>query len=443
MSDSRAPSGRHSAASTCSRSLLRRRTFLAGLGATVTASAVAGTGVVVYRRRETTAGASVPAAGSVPDVDRTLVVVELGGGNDGLATVVPLGADHGRYRDLRPTLAVDDPIELDGGIGLHPALGTVAERYRAGTVAVVEGLGTEQPDLSHFVSMRRWWDGTEAPDGTGWLGRYLDAAVGFDDVLAGVSIGPGPSPATLGAGSFTVGISDTAGLASGMPWWVDDVRDFVGIWSEFAPADVGVSDLGPLHRAIAAAAQAETRLRHDLEPLAGPLGALDAEGVEIGSLEGQLALAGALAASDVAPKVVYVHGAVDFDTHDDQLDRHSALMAELDRGLARLLTTVEEAGAGERVVVMTTSEFGRRAAENDGGTDHGTAGPQFLIGDAVAGGRYGEPPRLDRLDGDDNLVPTVDFRSLYASVLAGWFDAGPAELLGRDYELLPLFRTPS
>jgi uncharacterized protein (DUF1501 family) len=410
----------------------------------VTASALAGTGVVVYRRRGTSARTPVPAAGSVPEVDRTLVVVELGGGNDGLATVVPLGADHGRYRDLRPTLAVDDPIDLDGGIGLHPALGTVAERYRAGTVAVVEGLGTEQPDLSHFVSMRRWWDGTESPDGTGWLGRYLDAAVGFDDVLAGVSIGPGPSPATLGAGSFTVGISDTAGLASGMPWWVDDVRDFVGIWSEFAPADVGVSGLGPLHRAIASAAQAETRLRHDLEPLAGPLGGvLEADEVDIGSLEGQLALAGALVTSSVAPKVVYVHGAVDFDTHENQLDRHSALLAELDRGLARLLGAVEDAGAGERVVVMTTSEFGRRAAENDGGTDHGTAGPQFLIGDAVAGGRYGEPPRLDRLDGDDNLVPTVDFRSLYASVLAGWFDAGPAELLGRDYELLPLFRTSS
>jgi uncharacterized protein (DUF1501 family) len=413
--------------------LVRRRTFVAGLGATVTVAAAAGAGISLYRR----SGAAGPVAagppvGSVPSVDRTLVVVELGGGNDTLSTVVPAS---GRYRDLRPTTAIEDPIEIDDEIGLHPELATVADLYRRGQVAIVEGVGAPDPDLSHFISMQRWWAGGRDGDAptapTGWLGRYLDAAVGYENPLAGIAVGPGPSPALLGAASFAVGISDAQGLSSGFPWWVDDVRDFTGIWQGFAPADVPLSELDPVRRAIASTAAAQGRLQAGLAPLAT---AMEREEVDLGSLEGQLALA----ASDLAPRIVYVHGNVDFDTHEDQVTRHGELMAALDRGLARFGEAVAAGGRTDRVLLMTTSEFGRRAADNDGGTDHGAASSQFLIGPAVQGGRHGEAPSLDRLDEDGNLVHTVDFRSVYASVLTDWFDAGAEDLLGRDYERLPL-----
>jgi len=114
-------------------------------------------------------------------------------------------------------------------------------------------------------------------------------------------------------------------------------------------------------------------------------------------------------------------------------------MAELDLGLARFFDLVDEAGVGDRAVVMTTSEFGRRAADSDGGTDHGTAATHFVVGPAAQGGRYGETPSLRRLDADGNLIPTVDFRSLYASVLEGWLGAGAEENLRGSYESLALF----
>ena len=95
----------------------------------------------------------------------------------------------------------------------------------------------------------------------------------------------------------------------------------------------------------------------------------------------------------------------------------------------------------DRVVVMTTSEFGRRPEDNDGGTDHGTAAGHFVIGPAVVGGRFGESPSLTRLDGDGNLIHTVDYRSLYGSVLGGWLGAGPDDILRGQYETLPMFRT--
>jgi len=153
---------------------VNRRQFLVGAGAAVTLAACTGSGINVYRRAATTTSAyltpgttatvqpTIP-AGVAPVTDRTLVVVGKTKLNDSLSTVVPAS---GRYRDLRTTTAIEHPIEIDDGIGLHPALTTIAERYRAGDVAIVEGLGMPEPDLSHFVAMRRWWDGTDRPDQT-------------------------------------------------------------------------------------------------------------------------------------------------------------------------------------------------------------------------------------------------------------------------------------
>lgn len=435
----------HDANGTC-RALSRRR-FLAGMGSFMAAMACAGTSIAVFKAGRADAAYSLPGATAAPRPGlapgsfglngRSLIVIELGGGNDALSTVVPLS---GRYRDLRPTTAVTDPRPLDAEAGLHPRLKNVARMYEAGEVAIVEGLGMSKADLSHFVQMRRWWDGAPDSDHTGWLGRYLDATVGYEQVLAGISIGPGPSPAMLGRNSYVVGISDASGLGSGIPWWVDDARDFMGIWSGFAPADVPVSELDPVRQAIAASAGAQRQLSAGLSPLARTLEGLE---VEAYSLEGQLALAAALVASDVHPQVVYVHGNVDFDTHEDQLGRHAELMGQLDRGIGHARDILTAAGEADHTIIMTTSEFGRRAGDNDGGTDHGTAGTHFVIGPPVAGGRYGEAPSLRRLDRDGNLIHNVDFRSLYASVLEGWLGAGSDELLRGRYETLDLFKLHS
>ncbi|MES1239908.1 MAG: DUF1501 domain-containing protein, partial [Chloroflexota bacterium] len=97
----------------------------------------------------------------------------------------------------------------------------------------------------------------------------------------------------------------------------------------------------------------------------------------------------------------------------------------------------DAAGASERAVVMTVSEFGRRPAENGSGTDHGTAAPQFLIGASVTGGRYGTPPSLTQLDDHGNLVATTDFRSLYATALQDWLGVEAEPLIGREFTPIP------
>ncbi len=429
--------------STRSRRFNRRR-FLTGLGAAGVAAVAGGYGVSVWARGGSEPGASTPAStldlSSVP-TDRTLVVLELAGGNDGLNMVVPYAS--GTYHDLRPTLAVDDPLELDDEIGLHPALVAVGERYEAGDVAIVEGVGYPDPDLSHFASLATWWSASGTGADSGWLGRYLDATVGYDDPLAGLTIGSGPSLALVGESSFSTSIRDSSGLQPNLPRWADSVDELVVAWSQFAPTRVEATSMVETARqAIGSATVAQARLAEELgvtdspgNQLRGRAGA-GQRGRDVASIAESMELAATLAASDDGPRVILVQAAGDFDTHQGQEDRQPVLMEDIGEGIARYLAVIDERDAADRTVLMTSSEFGRRAAENGSGTDHGTAAAHFLIGAPVNGGRYGESPDLDGLDENGNLVFTVDFRSVFATVLGRWLGVEPEAILDDEFEQL-------
>ncbi len=414
---------------------ISRRRFLTGLGVASTAAVAAGYGLTVWTDGGSSSPSSAPTTTLGPHLsgrdDRTLVVVELAGGNDGLNTVVPMTDP--AYRALRPTLGVSDAIALDDSVGLAPELAKLAARYHDGRVAIVEGVGYPDPDLSHFASLATWWSGAPAATGTrGWLGRYLDATVGFDDPLAAVGIGPVPSPALLGSRSFATSIADATGLQPQLPSWVESPDDLVAAWSRFAPADTDpTTALGAIEQAIRSTARA----RRDL---AGRLVAPKGVGTDEGygqeqSATSALTLAAQLVVAEHAPRVIYVNGLGDYDTHQGEATRHPALMRDLDAGLDSFFGALEAAGVSDRAIVMTVSEFGRRPAENGSGTDHGTAAPQFLIGASVKGGRYGAPPSLTQLDDHGNLVATTDFRSLYATALQDWLGVEAESLIGSEF----------
>lgn len=420
---------------------ITRRRFLAGAGVATTAAVAAGWRLTVWRR-EGTSASSGPSAGELGgSADRSLVVVEMGGGNDGLSTVVAL--NDGTYRDLRPTLAVQQPVDLDGEVGLHPNLAKLAARYKEGHVAIVEGIGYADPDLSHFASLSNWWSAQPGQSGkAGRLGRYLDGTVGFDEPLAGVAIGPTPSPAIRGDGSFATSISDATGLQPRLPSWIDGRDDLVASWKGFAPADVDPkSELGRVAQAVDLTTTARSELDRALRGYEPPTNSGQANDKNKAGtpISQSLALAGQLVASKVAPRVIYVSGLGDFDTHQGEAQRHPALMADLDAGIETFFSRLDATGASDRAVLVTASEFGRRPTENGSGTDHGTAAPHFLVGAKVKGGRYGERPSLTNLDGSGNLVHTADFRSLYATVLSGWFGIDHEPVLGKSWETFPVF----
>ncbi len=421
---------------------LSRRRFLTGIGA-FTSVVVAGQVIDVWGAPG--ARALAGAASAPKNLGRTLVVVELAGGNDGLNTLVP-HADP-QYRTLRPTLGVTNPIDLDGQVGLDPNLVKLAARYKAGQVAVVEGVGYPNPNLSHFASMATWWSGDPtAATSTGWLGRYLDAAVGTGDPLAGIVIGL-PSAALAGEHSFAVSIADATGLQPRLPGWAESADDLVAAWTKLAPAKADVRTLiGQVDDVIKRTGVARGRLDQILngvsangQTIAPATGGQATAGAAAAPDTSSFTLAAALVASSSPPRVVYIHTLGDYDTHQGEAQRHPALMAELDAGIEAFFSSLESHQVADRAVLLTTSEFGRRAAENGSGTDHGTANVHFVVGPKVKGGRYGQPPSLTKLDASGNLAMTVDFRSLYATVLDGWLAGDSAQVLGAHYEALPVF----
>jgi uncharacterized protein (DUF1501 family) len=426
---------------------MTRRRFLTGLGGAATAAVAGGYGVSVWTRGGSTTQPSPtpklkPGNLGAGRTDRTLVVVELGGGNDGLNTVVPF-ADPA-YATLRPTLGVTDGIHLDESIALHPKLAKLAARYQAGHVAIVEGVGYPDPNLSHFASLAYWWAGTPGASGaSGWLGRYLDGTVGFEDPLAAIGIGPTPSPALLGDRSFATSIADATGLQPRVPAWVDDGNDIVGAWAGFAPGRPDPRTLlGQVQEAIHLTVKARTELAADLgagaarnatgpnDDLSAPTAGNKGRGTPVSE---SLRLAAQLVTAKHPPRVIYVSGLGDYDTHQGEAQRHPVLLEDLDAGLETFFTTLDGGGASDRAIVMTVSEFGRRPAENGSGTDHGTAAPHFVIGANVKGGRYGQPPSLTQLDEHGNLVFSVDFRSLYATAVQGWLGVDAEAIVGTGF----------
>lgn len=422
---------------------ISRREFLAGLGATGVVAAAGGYGITTWAghdsRASPTSRPATGAGGAVPP--RTLVLLELAGGNDALNMVIPRDP---AYRTLRPTLGVTDPIELDGAIGLSPKLTTLAQQYRSGRLAIVEGIGVPNPNLSHFASLQRWW--TADPDlhtPTGWIGRYLDRAVGTGDPVAGVAIGPGPSPVLSGAVSFATAISDARGL---QPARIDaDVRDaLLASWADLVPAHPAPDLLGVMQRAIGETLDARGRISRDLGTAtapnaASPSGSAAAAG-SANALADALDLAARLAGSPDHPRVIHVHVDGDYDTHAAEAERHPALMTELDAAVDRFIKTLDSVHASDRVVLATMSEFGRRVAENGSGTDHGTAAAHFVLGAPVRGGRHGDPPSLTKLDPNGNLVMTIDYRD-YDAALLEWLDptADTEAILGKRSPLPHLF----
>jgi len=363
-----------------------RRNFLSAIGAATISAWMPG---AAFAQRP---GASY---------DRLLVLVELKGGNDGLNTVVPYTDP--AYAQLRPRLAVarDQVLQLDQQAGLHPSLEPLMASWKNQELAVVQGVGYPGPNLSHFRSIDIWdtASGSNEYLTDGWLARAFAAA---------------PAPATFAADAVVVGGAEMGPLRGGTrAIALANPEQFLRQARYAAPAgQARNAALQHILRVEENIAQAATRLSGNrafaTEFPAHPFG----NAVRIAS---QLVAGEA----GIAAVKIALGG---FDTHSGQPGRHAQLLKALAEGMAALKSALVELGRWDTALVMTYSEFGRRPRENlSNGTDHGTAGAHFLLGGRVKGGLYGQSPALSRLDGNGNLPFAVDFRDLYATVLARWW----------------------
>ena len=401
------------------RGALSRRRFLqlvgAGVGASTALGAVEGLGPLDWLES---------AEAAAPD-DGIILLVGLFGGSDGLDIVVPYGDGH--YVTRRGALARTgaEVLDIDGSVGLHPSLPFLHSLYGRGQVAVVEGVGHEAEDLSHFSMMATWMHGgaTGAPT-SGWVGRWLDGLAGTN-LLRAVTVGQSVPLHMQGLTRRGVSVPQW-GIGFGGETDVHSRRMFEAYRDAAAPAGRGT-----LHDSVSGAWQQVVDIGRDVSPVFGrPL--------PQGDLERKMTVAARLVNADMGVRVVDLsHDG--FDTHAEQGAGMADLLGDLDAGLRAFYATLDDRFHG-RVTVMTYSEFGRTPWANDsGGTDHGTANSLFVIGRGVRGGLYGQRPSLAGLDRWDRMQSHVDFRSLYASVLDGWMGGGSSAVLGASYPDLGLF----
>ncbi len=385
----------------------------------------AASGLVLTAGRTNAAVRALLAPGE--GASHALVLLQLTGGNDGLSTVVP-AADPLYARARRATrIAEKEVLPLGKDLGLHPALVELHREFGEGRLAVVQGVGYPRPNRSHFKSLDVWH--SASPDGrsarSGWIGRLAEVAFAADDEPNRV-----------------------IHLGHGVPFSLHSpTRPAVSFESpkayRFAANEDALTDAaraGDVEGASPALSRLRSVLRDAARSSQSVREVVAAYRSEVdyprGSLGAALRTAAALLKSDLGCRVVSLEQ-TGYDTHAAQRGHHDRVMAELDAALVAFASDLRGTEIGRRTATLVFSEFGRRVAENgSNGTDHGTAGPLFLLGEPVRGGLHGRTPSLDDLDEGD-LVHTTDFRAVYATVVDALFGVDHARVLGRRYETLP------
>lgn len=350
--------------------------------------------------------------------DEILVVVQLSGGNDGLSMVVPFGDD--AYARSRPTLRVDNPLHLSEYVGLHPNLKGLHALFQDGKLAVVQGVSYPNPNRSHFESMDIWHTGDLGGRRArnGWLGRMVDVACEREiDPNLVVSVG-NSIPYALNADVHkAVSFNEPRNYR-----WrgrKEDQPEFNDVNGDA----MGESTADWLHRVATSARSSSEEVRKAAASYQTPVD-YPAEG----TLGHDLRLVAGLIHGGLKTRVFYLTLG-GFDTHVRQKAGHDNLMRQLGDSLAAFQKDLTDHGYAGRVLTLVFSEFGRRVQENaSNGTDHGVAGPMFLLGARVKGGLHGKYPSLTDLDKGD-LKMQVDFRSVYASVVEDWFKTRPEAVL--------------
>ena len=368
--------------------------------------------------------------------DKSIVVVQLSGGNDYLNTLVPY--DNGLYYDFRPTVHIgpDDVLKLDDKVGFRTSMEPIKRLWDEGKVAIINGIGYPNPNRSHFRSMDIWH--TALPDdiGTeGWLGRTIrELDPDKENVLTGVNFGRG-LPRALGCRGVpvaSVGNLETYGLFPDIK--DESLRKYA--LEAFAKMYGGAKGRSPVMDFLGQTGMDALKGADILRT--APAKYMSNVEYADNAIASSLKSAAQVMFADLGTRVFYTqHGS--FDTHSGELDTHTKLWTEVAGAIGDFTDDLKEHDREDDAIIFVFSEFGRRIRDNGSGTDHGSGGLAFIIGNSVKGGMYGEYPSLkeeDQLEGD--LHFNNDFRDTYTTILENWMGLDAAPIVNGRFESFDL-----
>ncbi len=364
--------------------------------------------------------------------ERSLVVIQLSGGNDALNTVVPYNDGH--YYDLRPAVRIEpeEVLPLNDEVGLNPQMGSMKRLWDEGNLGIIQGAGYPNPNRSHFRSMDVWHTAESEKIGAeGWLGaciREMDPEA--RNVLTGVNFGRG-LPRALGAEGVSVASVSNLETYGLFPDIQDDwlkkhaLEAFTKMYGGSEGKDAVSEFLGSTGMDVLKGADilrtAPERYSSSVEYAANPIA-------------DSLKNVAQVMFADLGTRVYYAaHGS--YDTHAGEVESHGKLWNDLSVAVGDFTDDLKEHGRYENTLILMFSEFGRRIEDNGSGTDHGSGGHAFVIGGGVEGALYGDYPSLraqDQLEGDMHF--SNDFRSTYDTIVDRWLGLDPADVLPRRYD---------
>ncbi|MEZ7918551.1 MAG: DUF1501 domain-containing protein [Patiriisocius sp.] len=412
-----------------------RRSFIQALG-------LAGAGSIMLGGTNVSASAPSPlsVALSQSENDNILVIIRLKGGNDGLNTVVPL-YDYDTYANLRPTIRhqENELLSLSPDFAIPSYMNALESVWGEGNMKIIHGVGYPDQSLSHFRSSDIWASADAINDEqTGWWGRY------FEDLYPDYLINPPEIPPAIQIGS--IGNLIFEGTNSNYAFSVADPNQLANIAQTGGLHDVvNLPECVYGDKLLFLRAQTNTTLTY-AEVINDAYMASSNQATYLqDDLSEQLAIIARMIKGGLGTKV-YMVSLGGFDTHANQVNKQRGLHENLASGIKNFYEDLASEGYDDKVLGMTISEFGRRPYENgSNGTDHGTASPTFLFGAGLNGsGFVGAHPDINASawDNNNNLVPTTDFRDVYASVLTDWFCIDPSVvntiLLNDNYQTLNL-----
>ncbi len=367
--------------------------------------------------------------------DPVVVILQLTGANDYMNTVIPY--TNGHYYDNRPKVHIpqDQVLPIDDELAFNPNLGPFKQMYDDGKVAIIHGIGFENSPRSHFRAMDIWH--TCEPDvvGTeGWVAKVIrDLDPQGENVLKGVNFGQGLPRALALRGVPVTSVSDleSYGVMSKVPGVTSEeernrmLDRFARMYAPAIGTGATMDYLGQTGRDALKGADilkaAPEKYTSTVEYADNPIANYLRDVVRVHT-------------ADLGTQVFYTaHGP--FDTHFNQPPMHQKLWTEVSGAISDFFDDLREHDAGDNVVMMIFTEFGRRVRDNGTGTDHGAGGGAFIIGDQVKGGMYGTYPSLKPEDlNQGDLDPNYDFRGFYSSVVDQWLGLDPVPIVGGKFE---------
>ena len=369
--------------------------------------------------------------------DPVVVVLQMTGANDYLNTIIPY--TNGHYRDARPRVGIpeDQVLPIDGELAFNPNMAPFKKLYDEGKVAVIHGIGYENSPRSHFRSMDIWHTCEPNIVGTeGWAGRVIrDLDPNSENVLKGVNFGQGLPRALALRGVPVTSVSslESYGVLSSVPGVAAEAERsqildrFARMYAPAVGTGAVMDYLGQTGRDALEGADiirsASERYSSTVEYAETPIAKFLRDIAQV-------------YLADLGTQLFYTQNG-SFDTHFNQPPMHTKLWIDMSSAISDFFDDLKEHDAGDNLIMVLFTEFGRRVKDNGTGTDHGAGGAAFVIGNQVKGGMYGQYPSLrpeDLSQGD--LAPNYDFRGFYSTIIDRWLGLDPVPIVGGKYEQL-------